>query len=153
MSASIVAGSPEARPAQAARRPFFRRKSAIPGFALTMGVTLLALSCIVLIPLSAAAVKAAGLSWDGFVAAAFSTRAIKAYELSFGAAGVAAVINGVFGVLTAWALVRYRFPGKPVINAVIDALDRAHGIRAIDMPATPLKVWTAIQAAGQVAAE
>jgi sulfate transport system permease protein len=120
VSPSIVADSPEASLVQTARRPFFRRKSAIPGFGLTMGVTLLALSCIVLIPLSAVAIKASGLSWSGFAAAAFSTRALKAYQLSFGAAGVAAVINGVFGVLTAWALVRYRFPGKPVINAIID---------------------------------
>jgi sulfate transport system permease protein len=115
-----MADAPEASLVQTARRPFFRRKSAIPGFGLTMGVTLLALSFIVLIPLSAVAVKASGLSWSGFVHAAFSTRALKAYELSFGAACIAAVINGVFGVLTAWSLVRYRFPGKPVINAIID---------------------------------
>jgi sulfate transport system permease protein len=115
-----VAEAPQAGPAVAARRPLLRRKSAIPGFGLTMGVTVLALSFIVLVPLSAVAVKAAGLSWSGFLHAAFSARALKAYELSFGAAGVAAVINGVFGVLTAWALVRYRFPGKAVINAIID---------------------------------
>jgi sulfate transport system permease protein len=66
------------------------------------------------------AVKASGMSGHEFVATAFSTRAIHAYELSFGAACIAAIINGVFGVMTAWALVRYRFPGKPVINAVID---------------------------------
>ena len=98
----------------------FRRRSALPGFGLTLGVTLTILSLIVLIPLSAIAIKASSLSPAQFVAAAFSERAIAAYRLSFGAAFVAAVINGVFGVLTTWALVRYDFPGKSVVNALVD---------------------------------
>ncbi|MDP1910136.1 MAG: sulfate ABC transporter permease subunit CysT [Hyphomicrobium sp.] len=98
----------------------FRRRSAIPGFALTLGVTLTVLSLIVLIPLSAVALKAAELSPAQFVAAAFSERALAAYRLTFGAALVAAAINGVFGVLTAWALVRYEFPGKALVNALVD---------------------------------
>jgi sulfate transport system permease protein len=102
------------------RRPLLRRRSAIPGFGLTLGVTLTILSLIVLIPLSAVAIKASSLSPAQFVAAAFSERAIAAYRLSFGTAFVAAVINGVFGVLTTWALVRYEFPGKAVLNAVVD---------------------------------
>ena len=102
------------------RRPFLRRRSAIPGFGLTLGVTLTILSLIVLIPLSAVAIKASELSPAQFVAAAFSERAMAAYRLSFGTAFVAAVINGVFGVLTTWALVRYEFPGKSVLNAVVD---------------------------------
>jgi len=102
------------------RRPLFRRRSAIPGFGLTMGVTLATLSLIVLIPLTAVVIKSAELSIPEFIAAAFSERAIKAYQLTFGASAVAAVINGVFGVLTAWALVRYEFPGKGVINALVD---------------------------------
>jgi sulfate transport system permease protein len=102
------------------RRPLFRRRSAIPGFGLTLGVTLTILSLIVLIPLSAVAIKASELSSAQFFAAAFSERAMAAYRLTFGAAFVAAVINGVFGVLTTWALVRYDFPGKAVVNALVD---------------------------------
>jgi sulfate transport system permease protein len=102
------------------RRPLFRRRSAIPGFSLTLGVTLTILSLIVLIPLSAVALKAAQLSPSQFIAVAFSERALAAYRLTFGAAFVAAAINGVFGVLTAWALVRYDFPGKTLVNALVD---------------------------------
>jgi len=109
--------SARARPS---RPPLFRRRSAIPGFGLTLGVTLTILSLIVLIPLSAVAIKASSLSPAQFIAAAFSERAVAAYRLTFGAAFVAAVINGVFGVLTTWALVRYEFPGKAVVNALVD---------------------------------
>src|SRR5689334_9886783 len=87
------------------RRPLFRRRSAIPGFGLTMGVTLTVLSLIVLIPLSAVVLKAANQSPADFWAVATSQRSLAAYRLSFGAAFVAAVINSIFGVLTAWALV------------------------------------------------
>ncbi|CAN5382667.1 sulfate ABC transporter permease subunit CysT [soil metagenome] len=114
MTAETLSVSP------APRRPLFRRRSALPGFGLTLGVTLTILSLIVLIPLSAIALKASSLSPAQFVAAAFSERAMAAYRLSFGAAFVAAVINGVFGVLTTWALVRYEFPGKSVVNALVD---------------------------------
>jgi len=103
-----------------AKRPLFRRRSAIPGFGLTMGVTLSVLSLIVLIPLSAVVLKAAQQSPSEFLAVAFSQRALAAYRLTFGAAFVAALINGVFGVLTAWALVRYDFPGKTIVNALVD---------------------------------
>ena len=102
------------------RKPLFRRRSAIPGFGVTLGVTLTVLSLIVLIPLTAVVIKSAGQSPAQFIAAAFSERAMKAYQLTFGASAIAAVINGVFGVLTAWALVRYRFPGKAVVNAIVD---------------------------------
>jgi sulfate transport system permease protein len=98
----------------------FRRRSAIPGFGLTLGVTLTALSLVVLIPLSAVAIRSAELTPAGFVAAAFSERARHAYWLTFGASLIGATINGVFGLLTAWALVRYQFPGKAVINAMVD---------------------------------
>ena len=107
-------------PAQRARKPLFRRRSAIPGFGLTLGVTLTTLSLVVLIPLTAVVIKSAGQSPEQFIAAAFSERAMKAYQLTFGASAIAAVINGVFGVLTAWALVRYRFPGKALVNAIVD---------------------------------
>ena len=102
------------------RAPLFKPRSAIPGFGLTMGVTLMVLALIVLIPLSAVAVKSAGLGLNGFIAAGFSDRAMAAYRLSFGTAFVAAAINGVFGLATAWALVRYNFPGKTIINALVD---------------------------------
>jgi len=115
-----TAASAPARPPAQARRPLIRRRSAIPGFALTLGVTLTILSCIVLIPLAAVAMKAAGQSPADFAASAFSPRALAAYRLSFGAAFVAATINAIAGFPIVWALVRYRFPGKAVINALID---------------------------------
>jgi sulfate transport system permease protein len=102
------------------KRPWLRRRTAVPGFGITMGVTLSVLSLIVLIPLSAVAIKAMGVSFPEFVAKAFSERAIKAYELSFGTSLIAAIINGVFGVMTAWAMVRYSFPGKRILNALVD---------------------------------
>jgi sulfate transport system permease protein len=85
-----------------------------------MGVTLTILSLIVLIPLTAVALKAAHQSPEAFWAAAFNDRSLAAYRLTFGAAFVAAAVNGVFGVLTAWALVRYEFPGKTIVNALVD---------------------------------
>lgn len=85
-----------------------------------MGVTLTVLSLIVLIPLSAVVLKAAHQSPAEFWAVATSQRSLAAYRLSFGAAFVAAVVNGIFGVLTAWALVRYDFPGKTIVNALVD---------------------------------
>jgi sulfate transport system permease protein len=103
-----------------AQRPWLRRRSALPGFGLTLGVTLTILSLIVLIPLSAVAIKASGLGLGGMIAEAFTERAWHAYVLSFGASLAAAAVNGVFGVLTAWALVRYRFPGRNVVNALVD---------------------------------
>jgi len=117
MTAETAARRPPAPPH---KRPLFRRRSAIPGFGLTMGVTLTVLSLIVLIPLSAVILKAAHQSPAEFWAVATSQRSMAAYRLSFGTAFVAAVINGVFGVLTAWALVRYDFPGKTLVNALVD---------------------------------
>jgi sulfate transport system permease protein len=111
-----------AQAAPRSARPVFRRRkrSAIPGFGLTMGVTMTALSLLVLIPLSAVAIKSASLSPAEFVSAAFSERAMLAYRLTFGAALIAAIINGVFGLLTAWALARYSFPGKALIDGLVD---------------------------------
>lgn len=117
----MTADTAEQRPpAKGARKPLFRKRSAIPGFGLTMGVTLTVLSLIVLIPLSAVVLKAAEQTPAEFWAVATSERAMAAYKLSFGAAFVAAAINGVFGVLTAWVLVRYDFPLKTLVNAVVD---------------------------------
>jgi len=115
----IIAEAP-LRTIPAPRRPLIRRRSAVPGFGLTLGITITILSLIVLIPLAAVILRAAGQSPADFVAAAFSERALAAYRLSFGGAMLAALINGVFGLPTAWALVRYDFPGKAVVNALID---------------------------------
>src|SRR5574338_333608 len=97
-----------------------RRQSVLPGFGLTLGLTLFYLGVIVLLPLSALILKAAGMGGSGFLEAAFTPRAIAAYKLSFGAALVAAAVNAVSGIIVAWALVRYDFPGKRLIDAVVD---------------------------------
>lgn len=96
------------------------RGSIIPGFGLTMGFTLAWLSLIVLIPLSALFIRAAGLGLSEFLAVGFSERALAAYRVSFGTAIAAAVLNAVFGLLCAWIFVRYEFPGKRVLNALVD---------------------------------
>jgi sulfate transport system permease protein len=92
----------------------------MPGFGLTMGMTLLWLGIIVLIPLSALFIRSVGLGPGHFVEVAFSRRAMNAYRLSFGAAMAAAAINAVFGLLIAWVLVRYDFVGKRLMSAVVD---------------------------------
>jgi sulfate/thiosulfate transport system permease protein len=96
------------------------RSSPLPGFGLSLGITILWLSLIVLIPLSAVFVKSASEGWQTFWAAAGSPRALAAYRLSFGAAALAALINCVFGLLVAWVLVRYRFAGRRFLGALID---------------------------------
>ena len=102
------------------RRPRRSRRSIIPGFGPTMGFTLLWLSAIVLIPLSALFLRAAGLGWSEFLAVGFSERALAAYRVSFGTAIAAATLNAFFGLLCAWVFVRYEFPGKRVLNAMVD---------------------------------
>jgi sulfate transport system permease protein len=92
----------------------------LPGFGLSLGFTLVYLSLIVLIPLSAAFVHTAGMGWHDFVAAVASRRVVAAYRLSFGASLAAAFVNMVFGLIVAWVLVRYPFPGKRVIDALVD---------------------------------
>jgi len=96
------------------------RRPAIPGFGLTMGFTLVWLSLVVLIPLSAVFIRAAGMGWHDFVAVGFAPRALAAYKVSFGTAFAASLVNGVFGLLAAWVLVRYPFPGKRIVNALVD---------------------------------
>lgn len=97
-----------------------RRRSVIPGFGLTMGFALTYMSLLVLIPFVAMFAKALELSWAELWALVSSERAVASYRLSFGASLIAAVLNLFFGVLTAWALVRYEFPGKRVIDALVD---------------------------------
>ncbi|MBK8174381.1 MAG: sulfate ABC transporter permease subunit CysT [Rhodospirillales bacterium] len=97
-----------------------RKETVVPGFGLTLGLTLLYLALIVLIPLAALILKSSSLGWQGFFDAAFTPRALAAYRLSFGTALIAAAINAVLGLIVAWVLVRYAFPGKRLIDAVVD---------------------------------
>jgi sulfate transport system permease protein len=97
-----------------------RTPSVIPGFGLTLGFTLSYLALIVLVPLAALLVRSAGLGWSEFWALARDERTVAALRLSFGAALAAASINAVFGLLIAWVLVRYRFPGRRLVDAFID---------------------------------
>jgi sulfate transport system permease protein len=96
------------------------RRSALPGFGLTMGYTLVYLSLIVLIPLATLVVKTADLSLGELWDLAVSRRALASYRVTFGASFAAALVNVVFGTLVAWALVRYEFPGRRVIDALVD---------------------------------
>jgi sulfate/thiosulfate transport system permease protein len=97
-----------------------RRRNVIPGFGLTMGYTIVYLSLIALIPLSTILLKTAGMGWERFWHMVLSPRVLAAYRLSIGASIAAAVINSVFGFAVAWSLVRYRFPGKGVIDSLVD---------------------------------
>ncbi|MFT3729873.1 MAG: sulfate ABC transporter permease subunit CysT [Hyphomicrobium sp.] len=96
------------------------RRQVLPGFGLSLGFTLVYLSLIVLIPLSAVFIKTAGLTWPQFWAQVASPRVVASYKLTFGASLLAAVINAFFGVLLAWGLTRYTFPGRKVVDALID---------------------------------
>jgi len=96
------------------------RRRVLPGFGLALGYTLLYLSLIVLIPLSAAFFKTATMGWEAFWAAVTAPRVLASLKLSFGASLVAATVNAVFGLLVAWVLVRYRFPAKKLIDALVD---------------------------------
>jgi sulfate transport system permease protein len=97
-----------------------KRFNSLPGFGLTMGYTLLYLSVIVLLPLGGLMLRVLQLSWPEFWRLATAPRALAAYELTFGASLVAAGINAVFGTLLAWVLVRYKFPGRRLLDALVD---------------------------------
>jgi len=97
-----------------------RKNNVLPGFTPALGYTIFYLSLIVLIPLSALFFKTATLTWDGFVAAVAAPRVLASYRVTFGASLAAAVVNAFFGVLVAWVLVRYRFFGKKLIDALVD---------------------------------
>ena len=94
--------------------------AALPGFGLTMGFTLAYLGLIVLVPLSAVFLRTAGMSWSSFLAAAASPRVLAAYRLSFGASLAAGAVNMVFGLVVAWVLTRYPFPGRRLVDALVD---------------------------------
>jgi sulfate/thiosulfate transport system permease protein len=98
----------------------WKKWSVLSGFGLAMGYTLLYLSLIVLIPLAGTFLKTATLTWAQFWDTITSTRALASYRLTFGASLVAAAINGVFGLIVAWVLVRYRFPGRRLVDALVD---------------------------------
>jgi len=97
-----------------------QRSRVLPGFGLSLGFTLAYLSLIVLIPLSAVFIKSLGIGWDSLWEILSSERILKSLQLSFTTALLAAFINVVFGLLLAWCLVRYSFPGKRLVDALID---------------------------------
>jgi len=98
----------------------FKKRGVLPGFSLTLGFSILYLSLIVLIPLSATFFKAGSLGWGGFWEVISHPRVIASYQLTFGASLAGAAINAVFGLLVAWVLVRYDFFGKRVVDALVD---------------------------------
>ena len=98
----------------------FRQPSILPGFGLTLGFSTFFLSAIVLVPLAALVMKTATMGWDDFIRVLTDPRAVASYRLSFGASMLAATLNSVFGFIIAWTLVRYEFPGRKLIDALID---------------------------------
>ncbi|HYZ32847.1 MAG TPA: sulfate ABC transporter permease subunit CysT [Crenalkalicoccus sp.] len=98
----------------------FHRPTAVPAFGAAFGLALAGLCLLVLIPLTALVIRASGQSWSEFAAAAFSDRALAAYRLSFGASLLAALVNLGVGLVLAWVLVRYRFPGRRLADALMD---------------------------------
>ncbi len=101
-------------------RTLLKRHSVLPGFDLALGFTLLYISFIVLIPLSAAFLKTATMTWPAFWDAVSSPRVLASYRLTFGASLAAAIVNAFFGLIVAWALVRYEFPAKRIVDALVD---------------------------------
>jgi sulfate transport system permease protein len=97
-----------------------RRHSVLPGFKLTFGFTLFYLALVVLVPLSTLFFRSAGLGIEGFWAAVTSPRVVASYKLTFGASLAGALINALFGLVVAWVLVRYRFPGHRLVDALVD---------------------------------
>ncbi|MCV3238390.1 sulfate ABC transporter permease subunit CysT [Mesorhizobium sp. ZC-5] len=98
----------------------FRTPSVIPGFGLTLGFSLAYLTLIILIPLSALVWRTTSLGWTDFFEIATDRRTLRALEVSFGTALIAAGVNVVFGTIVAWVLVRYRFPGRRIVDAMVD---------------------------------
>jgi sulfate transport system permease protein len=97
-----------------------RSRSVLPGFGISLGFTLTYLGIIVLIPLAATFLKVTGMSWHEFVQAVASPRVLAAYRLSFFVSFAAALVNSCFGLVVAWVLVRYSFPGKRIADALVD---------------------------------
>jgi len=97
-----------------------KKPSVIPGFGLTLGFSVAYLSILVLIPFAALGLKASGVGWGGFLDIVTDPRVQAAFRVSFGCAFLAACINAVFGLLVTWVLVRYSFPGKRIVDALVD---------------------------------
>src|SRR6478735_7716500 len=97
-----------------------KQPSVLPGFGLTLGFALFYFSLIVLIPLSGLFVKTSSLTWEQFCHTVTEPRALASYRLTFGASFLGALINGFFGSVVAWVLVRYRFPGRSIVDALVD---------------------------------
>ena len=102
------------------RALLLRRHSVLPGFNLALGFAVLYLCFIVLIPLSAVFLKTFTVSWSTFFATVTSPRVVASYRITFGASLFAALVNAVFGLLVSWVLVRYRFPGRRIVDALVD---------------------------------
>ncbi|WP_284639723.1 sulfate ABC transporter permease subunit CysT [Paenibacillus silviterrae] len=98
----------------------WKERSILPGFGLSMGFTVMYLSLIVLFPLSAIFIKTSGMTWSAFWNTILDPRVISSYKISFGASIGAALVNTVFGFIVAWVLVRYTFPGKRIVDALVD---------------------------------
>jgi sulfate/thiosulfate transport system permease protein len=107
-------------PVHAGEAPRHARAGVLPGFGVSMGYTLLYLSLLVLIPLLALLCKSAGLGWDDFRSIVTAPRVVASYRITFGASLLAAAINLVFGAIVAWVLVRYSFPGRRLVDALVD---------------------------------
>ena len=117
----LISGAPSAGVAPLDRASAKRTpQRVLPGFRLTLGYTVLYLSLIVLIPITALFFKTFTLTWEQFVFAVTSPRVMASYRLTFGASLIAALVNLVFGLLLAWVLVRYKFPGKKIVDALVD---------------------------------
>jgi len=97
-----------------------KQRHVLPGFGLSMGFTVLYLSLIVLLPLCTLFFKSSSMGWNHFIEAVSSPRVVASYKLSFGASLIGALINALFGLVAAWVLVRYSFPGKRLVDAIVD---------------------------------
>jgi sulfate/thiosulfate transport system permease protein len=144
-------------------RALLKRHSVLPGFDLALGFALLYISLIVLLPLSAAFLKTFTLTWGQFVDAVSTPRVLASYRLTFGASFLAALLNAAFGLIVAWVLVRYTFPFKRLVDALVDlpfalptavagialtAIYAQNGVLGRWLPFkvsyTPLGVWVAL---------
>jgi sulfate/thiosulfate transport system permease protein len=136
---------------------WLRQPSVLPGFGLTLGFTVFFLSGLVLLPLAALVFKTTALTWPEFLRTVLDERAVASYRLSFGAALLAATVNAFFGFIVAWSLVRYDFPGRRLVDALIDlpfALPTAVSgiaLAAVFSPTGWLGVWLQEHAGVQVA--